>query len=159
MVMTRPQRRACIPASTARVQCITPNRFTSTNRAYSLGSMSTNCFGVNPCAPALPALFTRMSIGPSVSTPACTASALVTSNGTAVASAPEARIAAAVCSARSATTSLTNTWHPRAASAAAMPAPTDCPAPVTNAVLPVRSNICTVLPVDDSTSGPKPSDD
>src|SRR6478735_5973344 len=50
-------------------------------------------------------------------------------------------MATTVSSARSTRMSLTTTVAPRAASTRAMPAPTFCPAPVTSATLPFRSNM------------------
>src|SRR5688572_17244561 len=92
-----------------------------------------------------PALLTSTSTGASRAatdaTPAFTASGEVTSNGAATARPPDVSISLAICSARSAWRSLIATAAPRAASARAIPAPTFCPAPVTSATLPLRSNI------------------
>src|SRR5688500_15061905 len=92
-----------------------------------------------------PALLTSTSTGASRdaidATPAFTASGEVTSNGAATARPPPVSISLATCSARSAWRSLIATAAPRAASARAIPAPTFCPAPVTRATFPERSNI------------------
>src|SRR5204863_6680139 len=66
----------------------------------------------------------------------------VTSAATAIAFPP---IAAATRPARSACRSLTTTAAPWPASAWAMPSPTPCPAPVTSATRPLRSNTAEAL--------------
>ena len=67
IVMIRPQFRAHMPPTTARQQCMTPHRLTRMAAFQVSGSDSRNCVGTIASAPALPALLTRMSIGPSAS--------------------------------------------------------------------------------------------
>ena len=90
-----------------------------------------------------PALFTRMSIGPSSrstrSAAAIASSSLVTSRATAIADAPAARISAAACSAESNWISARATFAPSSASREAIARPIPCAAPVTIATLPVEA--------------------
>ena len=124
---------------------MTPYRFTSMNRCHCSGRDSTKGpMPPNPSAPALPALFTRMSIRPEPdadSIPARTASRSVTSKAAGCATPPAERICSTTASARSATRSFTSTSTPAAAKRRAMAAPTPCPAPVTSARLPSSSNV------------------
>src|SRR5262245_37679509 len=128
-----------MPEITARVQCITPWRFTSTNFAHSDGSIAAKGRGTNAPTPALPALFTRMSTGPSSrrarSIPAATAEATVTSKGTAAARSPADLMRSATRDARSSWKSFTATAAPWRARSMAMPSPVCCAAPVTSATL------------------------
>src|SRR3954454_11350989 len=91
-----------------------------------------------------PALLTRTSSAPNVSTAVPTRRSAVcqldTSPGAATAAPPAAEISRATCSAASPLKSLTTTLAPAAASASASARPRPWPAPVTRAVRPSRRN-------------------
>ncbi len=97
-----------------------------------------------------PALFTTTSTSPSwsiaVATAPATASWLVTSAGITKALRPTAVMADAVSARPSSLRATSATSAPASASATAMTRPIPRDAPVTNALLPVRSNRLTVSP-------------
>src|SRR3546814_9513849 len=66
MVMMRPPRCCVIEGSTALQQFMTPLKFVAMKGSHSSGDVSQNGFGLmfGSDGPALPALFTRMSILP-----------------------------------------------------------------------------------------------
>src|SRR3954451_1294538 len=125
MFTTRPQPRSTIPGSTARVVRRPPLKLMSITRSQNASSVSRNGL-----ASSQPALFTRMSTGPTCSTAAATDSESVTSSFTAIPSISRAA-AWASCSSRSATTTL----RPSAARATAIPRPIPRAPPVTIATL------------------------
>ena len=131
-LITRPQARSSMPGITARMRRNGPVTFVRRCRSHI--SRSVRLSGADS---AIPALFTRTSIGPSVALTAATASVTASAS-------PTSRMTAIVCPplARSARATSSTSVRVRAATATAKPAWTNAPAisrpmprppPVTNA--------------------------
>ena len=138
--MMVPARRASIDGRKALVTLNTPRTFTAIRRSRSAPSV---CISV-PTWPT-PALFTSTSRRScrcrTASAQRAHCASSETSRASIVAVRPVLAIRSRVASAVRSSRSVTTTWAPAAANASAMAAPMPDPAPVTSAIFPVRSNI------------------
>src|SRR5882757_10895647 len=139
---------AIIAGPATRTQFSTPKRLVPRNGSQSLGSCSQNDLRATALgsAPALPALFTRISTLPKAarafSNIEVTEAKLVTSHCAARALTPSFSTSAATDSARSRRKSLTTTpFALFSAKRSATARPTPCPAPVTRPTRPLRSRM------------------
>ena len=139
MLTMRPRRAFIMPRSTALLVRKTPDRLVSR-----IACQSSSFIRISSWSRVMPALFTRMPIGPTL--PATSSSTASTEAGSATSSTrptpPCAARRAPMAAAPASLVAVPTTRAPRAASSSAMAAPMPRLAPVTSAISPLRGRVC-----------------